>query len=158
MHPHAQLITDFYDAFQKLDAEGMVACYHDDIQFSDPAFPDLKGFRAGAMWKMLCSRAKDFDLTYSDVQADDNGGSAKWEAKYIFSKTGEKVHNKIQAEFKFKDGKIIDHRDDFNFYAWASQALGLKGKLLGWLPPVKAAVQKTAGAGLDIYIEKNNLS
>lgn len=35
---HSALITRFYQAFQRLDAEAMVACYSDDVLFSDPAF------------------------------------------------------------------------------------------------------------------------
>ena len=35
---NSALITRFYQAFQRLDAEAMVACYSDDIVFSDPVF------------------------------------------------------------------------------------------------------------------------
>ena len=35
---HNALITRFYQAFQRLDAEAMSACYTDDVVFSDPAF------------------------------------------------------------------------------------------------------------------------
>ncbi len=158
MHPHEQLIHDFYTAFQKLDHEGMAACYHPEVQFSDPAFPDLKGWKASAMWHMLCTRAKDFALTYSDVKADDTTGEARWEAKYVFSATGNRVHNKIHARFKFKEGKIVDHRDDFNFHAWAGQALGLPGKLLGWAPFMKSKVQTTANGNLEKFIAKEGLA
>ena len=34
---HSALITRFYLAFQRLDAEAMAACYTDDVVFSDPA-------------------------------------------------------------------------------------------------------------------------
>ena len=44
-HPHAQLIEQFYLAFQRRDPAGMVACYADDIWFSDPVFHDLRGPR-----------------------------------------------------------------------------------------------------------------
>ena len=57
--------------------------------------------------------------------------SANWEAIYNFSKTGRKVHNKIKAEFEFKDGKIIKHTDTFDLHKWAKQAMGFKGFLLG---------------------------
>ena len=58
-------------------------------------------------------------------------GSAHWEARYLFSKTGRSVYNKIEAQFEFKDGKIIKHTDDFDLHKWASQAMGWKGKILG---------------------------
>ncbi len=151
------VITQFYEAFSRKDAQKMAECYHPEIHFCDPVFPDLNGFEAAAMWKMLCLRGKDLELTFSQVKADGDRGSAHWEAHYTFSKTGNKVHNKIDATFVFKDGKIVDHQDRFNFYAWAGQALGVKGKLLGWLPPVKKAVQAQAAEGLKTFIEKEDL-
>lgn len=154
MHPNAQLIHTFYQAFQKLDGDAMAACYHPDIEFSDPAFPDLHGKRAGDMWRMLCSRAADLKLEYSDVQADDEKGSAHWKASYTFSATGRQVHNVIDAEFTFQDGKIRTHRDRFDFYRWTRMALGFKGLLLGWSPVVQNAVRKQASKGLDIFIQK----
>lgn len=128
-----ELIDKFYTAFANLDAETMASCYHPDIVFNDPAFRDLKGNRAGNMWRMLCASQKDKDMvvTYSQVVADDKKGSAHWEAHYEFSKTGRKVHNIIEAKFEFKDGLIIKHTDHFNLRKWASQAIGLKGALLG---------------------------
>ena len=60
MHPNAALIQQFYQAFQQLDAATMAGCYHPDIHFSDPVFPDLRGTEASDMWRMLVSRAQDF--------------------------------------------------------------------------------------------------
>lgn len=125
------IIHRFYDAFQKADAQGMIACYHDDIIFCDPAFGVLKGSDAKAMWTMLCQNARDLKIEYSNVQADNNKGTAHWEAWYTFSQTGRNVHNIIDAKFEFKDGKIIKHTDDFNLRNWAKQALSFKGFLLG---------------------------
>jgi len=157
MHPNAELVTRFYTAFSARDAEGMAACYHPDVQFSDPAFPDLKGWRASAMWRMLCERGKDLELTFSDVVADDTGGSAKWEATYTFSQTGRKVHNRISATFTFKDDLIATHTDDFDFYAWTKMAMGPAGMLLGWTGFMKNKVQSGADDGLTRFIEKRGL-
>ena len=128
------IIQKFYDAFKNLDAEGMVACYHDDITFEDPAFGILKGERAGNMWRMLCKsqKGKDFIVEVSDIQTDVDRGNAHWEAFYTFGKTGRRVHNIINAEFKFKDDKIISHKDTFDLYRWSKQALGFSGILYGW--------------------------
>ena len=153
-HPHAELIEKFYRAFQQRDAETMVSCYHADIWFSDPVFMDLRGPRAGSMWRMLCERATTLKLEYSDVSADDKTGRAHWEARYDFTATGRKVHNIIDARFEFADGKIIRHADTFDLWRWAGMALGPKGKLLGWLPPIKNAIRKTALKGLDSYDQK----
>ena len=41
---------------------------------------------------------------------------------------------------------------DFDLWRWSGMALGLKGKLLGWLPPVQGAIRKTAGDGLKAFM------
>lgn len=146
---NAELISRFYQAFQRQDAEAMAACYAPDVQFSDAVFVGLKGREAGDMWRMLCSRAKDFSLSFTEVQADEQHGSARWTAQYTFSATGRTVVNEIRAEFVFKDGLIIEHRDHFDLWRWSRQALGLKGLLLGWLPSVQAAIRRQARQGLS---------
>ena len=131
MHPNEQLVTDFYSALQRRDADAMIACYHPDVRFSDPVFTDLHGARAGAMWTMLCARGKDLKVEFRDVSANDTTGSAHWEAWYTFSQTGKKVHNVIDATFVFRDGKIAEHTDDFDLHRWASQAIGTAGRIFG---------------------------
>jgi len=92
------IIHDFYTSFSALEAEKMIVNYHPDITFQDAAFGVLKGERACNMWRMLLSsqKGKDFKVTFSNIVEDENGGTADWEAKYIFSRTGRKVHNKVQ--------------------------------------------------------------
>jgi ketosteroid isomerase-like protein len=155
MNAHEQLIRDFYAAFAQRDAAGMAKCYHPDIFFSDPAFPSLRGKEATAMWSMLCSRGKDLELTLVDAQATGEGGTARWEARYTFSQTGRKVHNKIDAMFAFRDGKIVRHIDRFPFWTWSRQALGPMGLLLGWSGPLKGLIRKKAGRSLKDYMKKN---
>ncbi len=155
MHPHAELIEKFYSCFKELDGNGMAQCYHAKIQFSDPVFPKLQGAKAGAMWKMLCSQAQGFELVFSDIQADDDVGRVHWEAKYIFSTTKRKVHNKINALFRFQDGKIVQHIDTFNFWKWSFMALGPTGLILGWSPLVKKKVQWQAAKNLEKFIKKS---
>ena len=150
-HLNAQLLTRFYQAFQRQDAEAMAACYAADVHFSDPVFPDLKGAEAADMWRMLTSRAQNFSLEYSDVSADDHQGRAHWVATYLFSGTGRMVVNRIQANFKFRDGKIVEHRDHFDLWKWSAQALGVKGTLLGWTPLVQGAIRKQAAKGLAAF-------
>lgn len=109
----------------------MAACYHQDIVFEDPAFGILKGEKVKNMWRMLCTNSKDLEIIFSEVEANESIGKAHWEARYTFSQTGRKVQNVIEAEFVFKDGKIIKHNDSFDLHKWAKQALGFKGLLLG---------------------------
>jgi ketosteroid isomerase-like protein len=157
MHPHEKLIRDFYTAFAARDAKGMAHCYHDEIAFTDPAFPMLRGNEAAAMWAMLTSRARDdFEITLGDVRADATGGYAHWEARYTFTQTGRKVHNKIDAMFAFRDGKIVRHIDRFSFWRWSAQALGPIGTLFGWSWPLKKLVRRKAKASLDAYVDQQS--
>lgn len=76
MHPNEQLIEKFYSSFKVLDAAGMTSCYHPEIVFSDPVFGSLSGADASTMWKMLCSRATDLKISFTDVRADNATGTA----------------------------------------------------------------------------------
>jgi ketosteroid isomerase-like protein len=154
MHPNAQLIQNFYSAFQRLDAEAMAACYAPDVMFSDPVFPALRGAEAGDMWRMLARRAKKFSVRFDGIRADDTSGEAHWVATYIFSQTGRTVVNDIHASFEFRDGKIVRHTDRFSLWRWARQALGTKGLLLGWAPFLHSAVRKQAASGLALFRQK----
>ncbi|QVM90488.1 nuclear transport factor 2 family protein [Pseudomonas entomophila] len=144
---NSALITRFYQAFQRLDAEAMVACYSDDIVFSDPVFGTLRGQDAGDMWRMLTSRAKDFTLTFDNVRGD----GAHWVATYLFSQTGRVVVNDIQARFVIRDGLICQHDDSFDLWRWSRQALGMPGVLLGWTPMLQNKVRQQAFKGLRAF-------
>jgi ketosteroid isomerase-like protein len=150
-----ELIEKFYSAFQNKDSEIMASCYHPEVVFKDPAFGTLKGDRAKAMWKMLCNSSKDLKIEFSEVSADENKGSAHWEADYTFSRIGNKVHNNIDATFVFKDGLIITHTDDFNLRKWAGQAIGFKGKILGGTAFFKKKLQAQTNSMLDRFIKES---
>lgn len=156
MHPHAALIERFYAAFARRDAEAMAACYHKEIVFSDPVFGELRGERAGDMWRMLCGRAKDLAIEASDVHAEDARGSARWVATYSFGKQGRKVRNIIDARFEFRDGLIIRHEDSFPLWKWSRMALGPTGTLLGWTPLVRARIRADARRGLDAFVARRS--
>jgi ketosteroid isomerase-like protein len=151
-----QLIEKFYTAFQEKDAAGMTSCYHPEIVFTDPVFGTLNATRVNGMWNMLCKAGKDLTITFSGVEADDNTGKAHWEAFYTFSQTGKKVHNKIDASFKFKDGLIIEHTDNFNLRKWASQALGFKGMLLGGTSFFKNKLQDQTNRKLNKFLSDSD--
>lgn len=155
MNPNIKLIETFYTAFKKGQVEEMVACYHEDILFQDPAFGLLKGEDAKDMWRMLIGRSNgSIEIIFGEIEANDITGKAYWEAKYPFSKTGRQVHNKIHANFIFKDGKIIKHTDKFNVWRWSSMALGPVGFLLGYTPIVKNRIRKTALEQLTAFKKK----
>ncbi|MBK9001928.1 MAG: nuclear transport factor 2 family protein [Myxococcales bacterium] len=154
MHENEALIRRFYAAFARSDGEGMVACYASDVAFSDPVFPDLKGARAAGMWRMLTQQATDLEIEASGITADDQSGRAHWEARYTFSATGRRVHNVIDARFVLRDGLIVRHDDEFDFWRWSRQALGVPGLLLGWTPLVRNKVRAQAGKALDRFLAK----
>jgi ketosteroid isomerase-like protein len=134
MSDNKQIIEKFYTAFQQLDYKSMQSCYSDDIIFSDPVFLLLKGIEAKAMWEMLCKNARDFSLSFSDIELIDHEyATCSWTAAYTFSRTGRRVVNNIKAFMRLKDGKIIEHSDGFRLSTWAAQALGWKGVLFGGL-------------------------
>jgi ketosteroid isomerase-like protein len=150
--PTEALIERFYGAFSERDGAAMAACYAPDVSFSDPVFPDLRGAEAGAMWRMLTGRAADLRVELVEREADDRRGSARWRAHYTFTQTGRPVVNDVHASFRFADGLIIEHRDEFDFYRWARQALGPIGLILGWTPLVRSSVRRRARAGLDEFL------
>lgn len=149
------LISTFYQAFAKSDAEAMVACYHDEVVFQDPAFGQLHGESAKNMWRMLLGRAgTSLEISFDNVELGGHGGSANWIAKYPYGPKKRPVINRIQAQFEFKDGKIFRHTDHFDLWKWAQQALGVPGLLLGWSGFMRGKVQQTAKAQLKAYEEK----
>ena len=136
------VIERFYGGFAAGDGDQMASCYHADVHFYDPVFQDLNGPDVMKMWRTLLARSTDLELTLGDHQATETGGTAHWTAVYTFVSTGRPVTNEVDASFKFKDGLIIDHVDDFDFWKWSRQALGTPGLLLGWSPIVKNKVRK----------------
>jgi hypothetical protein len=155
MNANENLIHHFYTCFNNRDAKGMQDCYAENASFSDPAFGDLNARQVCCMWEMLIGSAKNMRISYDHVRADDLSGSAEWIAYYTFSATGKKVKNKISASFVFGNGKILSHHDQFSFYLWARQALGLPGLLLGWTPLLKNKVRRKALSNLRSYMAAN---
>jgi ketosteroid isomerase-like protein len=145
-----ELIERFYAAFGRCDGAAMSACYAPDAHFRDPAFGDLEGAEIGAMWRMLTGRATDLKIELHEHEADEGTGSAHWIARYTFS-TGRPVVNDIQAKFRFADGLIADHVDDFDFRRWARQALGPTGNLVALLPPLRAKARAKALDQLEAF-------
>ena len=149
---NADLIRRFYAAFAARDGATMAGLYAPDAHFSDPVFVDLRGEEPGAMWRMLTGRADDLKVELLEHEADGDRGSARWVAHYTFTQTGRPVENHVRASFRFADGLIAEHRDEFDFHRWSRQALGTPGLLLGWTPLLRAAVRRRARAGLDEFL------
>ena len=149
------LIAKFYDSFTNGDADGMAACYSDDVLFEDPAFGELTGDRARGMWKMLLSRGDTKpEIQYYDIDVDGDSGSVKWVAKYAYGPQKRAVVNEIAASFRFADGKIVDHRDHFDLWKWTRQAMGISGMLLGWTDFMKSKIQAKTNSMLTAYLDQ----
>ena len=150
--PAADVARQFYQAFSERDAEAMARLYHPHGTFSDPIFGTLNAAEAGAMWRMLLSRARTIVVTSQPLAATGETAVTRWEADYSFSQTGRQVHNVVTANMQMQDGLILRHVDNFDVWAWSRQALGLPGTLLGWTPAMHRKVSASALAGLQKYI------
>lgn len=155
MKAREQIIEEFYSGFAAANSTTMSSCYHPEVVFKDPVFGILEGDDARDMWEMLIEKSNGLlDIKFSNVISDGKTGSADWIADYKFSSTNRHVRNVIHAEFEFKDGLIFRHVDSFDLYAWAKQALGLKGLLFGWTPFFKRKIQQQALSSLRSFQRK----
>lgn len=152
MNENEKLIQRLYSALQKVDHEGMISCYHPEATFKDPVFDLSSKKEIAGMWTMLCKRAKEFEFHFDQVWADEETGKARLKAKYLFSQTNRRVHNNINARFKFKDGLIIEHVDSFDFWKWSRQALGFPGLIFGWTSFLQKKVQQQAYRNMKAFI------
>ena len=152
-------IGRFYDAFARLDGDTMQACYAADAQFDDEVFSLRGRDQVGGMWRMLCEATKSRPEALAHWRLVVSGITerrAHWEADYLFSATGRKVHNVIDAEFEFDaQGLILRQRDRFDFWRWSRQALGTPGLLLGWTPMLRHKVRATAAHNLHKFLERD---
>jgi hypothetical protein len=150
MHTNTRTIETFYRAFQKREPETMASIYHPEATFADPVF-QLSGTEIGDMWRMFCATGDDLQVTFTDPEADETGGTARWEARYTFKPTGRPVHNVIDAAFVFEDGLVTAHNDSFDLPSWAKQALGLSGALLGRTGFMQKRIRQQAKGQLERF-------
>jgi ketosteroid isomerase-like protein len=149
---NARLIRDLYEAMDRHDGEAMARLYDPEGRFSDPAFGELSGAEAGDMWRMLTGRAEDLSVELAEHSADGDAGTAHWIARYTFTRTGRPVVNDVRARFRFREGRILEHRDSFPFWGWARQALGPAGLVLG-LSPMSLLIRSQARKDLAQFRE-----
>lgn len=154
MTPNEQLIHHFYTCFVNKDYRGMQACYDEQAIFNDAVFKNLNTAEVKAMWEMLIRNGKNFKITFGQISGEGNRVSAHWDASYTFSATGKNVLNRIDSFFEISEGKIVKHTDQFSFYTWARQALGLSGLLLGWTSFLNRKVTAGAMRNLHHFMQK----
>jgi hypothetical protein len=148
-------IERLYSSFERLDSDGMAACYAPDACFDDPAF-SLRGQREVAgMWRMLVQALQKAPADWRLIVGPITATTAHWEPIYRFSATKRLVHNRIDSTFRLNsDGLIIEQRDVFDFWSWSRQALGAPGWLLGWNPMLRHKVRAQARQNLDRFLAK----
>lgn len=147
-------LATYYDAFRRRDYVMMGQCYHPGATFQDEVFGPLNQVETAAMWEMLLKKAQDFTLKYEAPSVVEEKGAGKATAFYTFSKTGRRVENIISSEFTFKNGKIFTQKDQFDFWRWSRQALGMPGLLLGFLPFFKDKVKEEAKNSLKVFLNR----
>jgi len=158
MNSNEELLFKFYSAFQTRDKKSMLECYHDEVEFRDPVYGIVKGVAAKAMWLMILERGNELKIEFRNVSANENEGRVDWTAYYTYSKTDRQIVNRIHATFKFKDGKIIFHRDRYSVWRWAGMALGLTGYLLGFTPFIQNQIKSDAVTSLRMYIKRKRMA
>ena len=151
-----ELIERFYAAFDRRDGAAMAACYAPEATFVDPVFGRLDAKQAGAMWQMLTGQSEDLRVELAEHESHGSTGTARWIARYTFTRTGRPVVNDVRAKFRFADGLIVEHVDKFSFYGWSKQALGRKGALLGWTPSLQLRVHREARRRLAGWMQERD--
>lgn len=153
MNNHQALLQRFYTAFARGHYEEMATYYHEKATFEDPAFGILNSNEVKAMWRMLLSHTQSkIAIHFSEARVEGEKYKVQWTADYLFSSTHRPIHNKIVATFEFKDDKIYRHKDNFNLYRWACQALGWKGYLWGWTTIFKKNMQQKTRKMLNKFM------
>ncbi len=149
------LIESFYTAFADADGEGMIKCYDSNALFNDPVFGTLRGDAIFTMWRMLIKRSNgNIDIKFGEITTDGDEASVDWVASYPYGPKARRVINFVHAEFVIRDGKIIEHRDDFDLWQWSRQALGFTGTILGWSGFIKNKIRQNAADMLAWYQDK----
>lgn len=149
-----ELIQRFYTAFDASDGEAIAATYAPDATFVDPVFGSLSGPDVGQMWRMLTGRARSLKASSWSSTRTTRPGTARWRATYEYGPASRPVINNVNARFRFADGLIVEHVDDFSFFAWSRQALGRTGPALGWSPLGRRMVSRRARADLHRHRER----
>lgn len=126
-----QTAESFYKGLQGKNFKEIQAVLDPKVHFRDPAFPNLKGRDAEAMWHLITEN-KPLKLTYKIYKVDGDTVYGGWVADYELF--GNKIHNVIRSKLTIKNGKITHHRDVFDLDLWAEQALpGFINTPLNWL-------------------------
>ena len=152
MDPYETLVRELLARLAARDAEGAARCYHAEIFYSDPRFPQVGGCAVGVLWRMRFDQEPQFALTVDEVGVDGQGGAfARWHWRYVHH--GRPVAVRVRSMFAFRDERIVRHYDHFSFWDWAAQAHGALGTALGWSAPFKWKLRRDAMRRLERFTD-----
>jgi hypothetical protein len=119
------------------------------VRFSDPAFP-ISTRGVAAMWRMLCERGKDLACRLRHRADASTGARTVVRTTRIRPPAGTSRTGSMRRS-RSATAASPSHRDRFDLYRWARQALGVPGLLLGWSPPMQSAIRRKAAAALAAW-------
>lgn len=114
------VMKKFYEAFtaqRPADFEGL---YAPDVKFKDAVFEysDRKGTMK--MWRSILANPKNtFRFEFDRVEGDVAYG--RWVGDYKLG--GRPIRNELETRMVVRDGRIVEHTDDFDWGKWVKQAL-----------------------------------
>src|SRR2546422_11677762 len=109
------------------DGEAMASLYDPDGRFHDPAFGELTGAEARDMWRMLTGRAEDLSVELAEHAAEGDSGTARWIARYTFTRTRRPGGDDVRARVRFPGGRVAQPGGPFPFLGWGRHAPGPGG-------------------------------
>lgn len=150
--PAYRRVHSFFQCLEGGDGAGAAAAYAADVQYWDPLLGSLSGPRALLRWPCFLKKAQGLDLFFCILSADEGVVQARYRLRYTDAGTGRRIDNDVHAEFTIRQDKIIRHRDSFSTWRFAAMQLGIRGRLLGFLPPLLHRLQREARADLEAFL------
>jgi len=138
--PHSLLLVKYLQAIKEQDLKTISSCFHEEAEFYEPAYGKLTGPKIAAWWTFFFAQAKEFHSEFDSLKVNGDKATVHSEHWYYWNATGAGVHNLVESEFDFKDGKIFRQIDNYNLNAWAFQAL--ESKFMGWTNKSREAEQE----------------
>lgn len=124
-------VETFYKSLVGKDISGIRSVLSPKAEFSDPAYPHLKGKDVQSMWHLI-TESDPLNIEYKIYKVEGSVVYGGWVADYELF--GRPIHNVIKSKFTVKNGKIVFHKDSFDFDRWSEQALPkFANKGLGFL-------------------------
>ena len=125
----SEVVTSFYESLGKHDFAALDAAYDPKARFHDPLFGQLDGrHEVMEMWKTILPGIdpKKFHSDHeieSVTRRSDGAFEVKlhWNAHYELR--GRHIDNASETTMIVKNGKIVDHRDNWDLSTWTKQAL-----------------------------------